>query len=128
MVGGRNTSWANQQVAAWRQVIQVQQQVIANQRRVATGGGSDGRGGHGNPLYPIVPYHPVQRFPKDIIPEWIKAGLIDESKVRKDKFGASKKSLEPGAIVGADTYMSNPFEWVQKHVVPILEKEGILDD
>ena len=317
MVGGRNTSWANQQVAAWRQVVQVQQQVIANQRRIAMGGGGfgGGRGGHGNPLYPMVPYHPLQhglaeigragadynrqltigrmnsrtaeeiaairkraaevsrivpmtsqaeifkqinemvpafgdvkhalefspyfarsdalvatmlgrrqdsqslymaralegvgamkdhdrairlvdmwtqaiigsggkmtpenlslaatymrgsrfgandefmgrvlpsliqqsqrpstvgqelmslsayivgqRFPKDIIPEWIQAGLIDESKLRKDKFGASKKSLMPGAVVGSDKYLRNPFEWVQKFVVPILEKEGILND
>jgi hypothetical protein len=316
MVGGRGNSWANQQVAAWRQVIQVQQQVIANQRRIAMGGGGfGGRGGHGNSLAPMVGYHPMQhgllevgkagtdysrqltiarmntrsveeiaemqkvatevsrlvpmtsqaevlkqinemvpafgdvkhalefavnfarsdalvammlgsrqegqsqqlakalegvgamkdhdravklidmwsqsivasggrmtpqnlalattymraskfgandeflgrvlpslivqsqrpstvgqelaslsgyivgqRFPKDIIPEWIKAGLIDESKVRKDKFGASKKSLEPGAISGSDEYMRNPFEWVQKYVVPILEKEGILGD
>jgi exonuclease VII small subunit len=57
-----------------------------------------------------------------------KLGLIgDTSKVKLDKAGQTA-SMEPGALLGADLFRDNPFEWMEKVLLPQLAKKGITDE
>jgi hypothetical protein len=57
-----------------------------------------------------------------------KLGLIgDQSKVKHDKAGQTA-SMEPGALLGADMLRENPFEWMEKVLLPQLAKKGITDE
>jgi hypothetical protein len=55
-------------------------------------------------------------------------GLIgDKSKVKHDKAG-QVSSMEPGALLGSDLFRANPFEWMEKVLLPQLAKKGITDE
>ncbi|KXV36169.1 hypothetical protein AD940_00415, partial [Gluconobacter thailandicus] len=55
-------------------------------------------------------------------------GLIgDPSKVRYDKTG-QQAQLNPGALLGADVFRRDQFEWVTKVLIPQLAKRGITDE
>lgn len=57
-----------------------------------------------------------------------KLGLIgDRSKVKFDKVGQAS-FLNPGALLGADVFRRDQFEWVTKVLVPALKKKGITDN
>jgi hypothetical protein len=57
-----------------------------------------------------------------------KLGLIgDPSKVKHDKAGQTA-SMEPGALLGSDLLRENPFEWMEKVLLPQLAKKGITDE
>ena len=52
-------------------------------------------------------------------------GLIgDQSKVTHDKSG-QLSFLNPGALLGSDLFRTNQFEWMEKIMLPQLEKKGI---
>lgn len=54
-------------------------------------------------------------------------GLIaDQSKVTHDKAG-QVSFLNPGALLGADVFRRNQFEWVETVLLPQLAKKGITD-
>lgn len=52
--------------------------------------------------------------------------LVDKSKVEYDKVGQIKR-MKTGALVGAETYKTNPFEWLETTFLPALAKKGITD-
>jgi hypothetical protein len=55
-------------------------------------------------------------------------GLIgDKSKVKHDKAG-QVSSMEPGALLGSDLFRANPFEWMEKVLLPQLAKKGVTDE
>lgn len=55
-------------------------------------------------------------------------GLIgDKTKVKHDKAG-QVSSMEPGALLGSDLFRANPFEWMEKVLLPQLAKKGITDE
>jgi hypothetical protein len=55
-------------------------------------------------------------------------GLIaDKSKVVSDKAG-QVKFLDPGALLGYDTFAKDPQAWVEKYFIPVLKKNGIDPD
>lgn len=57
-----------------------------------------------------------------------KFGLIgDRSKVKEDKAG-QVKFMDPGALVGYDTFAKDPQAWVEKYFIPVLKKHGIDPD
>lgn len=57
-----------------------------------------------------------------------KLGLIgDMSKVKQDKAGQTA-SMEPGALLGADLFRANPFDWMEQVLLPQLAKKGITDE
>jgi len=57
-----------------------------------------------------------------------KFGLIgDKTKVKHDKAG-QVSSMEPGALLGSDLFRANPFEWMEKVLLPQLAKKGITDE
>ncbi|MDC8757498.1 phage tail tape measure protein [Janthinobacterium fluminis] len=54
-------------------------------------------------------------------------GLIgDQSKVKHDKAG-QVSFLNPGALLGADLFRENQFEWMEKILLPQLAKKGITE-
>jgi len=54
-------------------------------------------------------------------------GLIgDKSKVKHDKAG-QVSFLDPGALLGADLFRENQFEWMEKVLLPQLAKKGITE-
>jgi hypothetical protein len=53
-------------------------------------------------------------------------GLLKKDMVEYDKVGQIKR-MKVGAIIGSDTYKSNPFEWLESHFLPALAKKGITD-
>lgn len=55
-------------------------------------------------------------------------GLIgDRSKVKYDKIGQAAQ-LNPGALLGADIFRRDQFEWVNTVLLPQLRKRGITSD
>lgn len=53
-------------------------------------------------------------------------GLLDESKVERDKKG-QPKHVGAGGIVGADLARSNPYAWVNEVLLPALARKGVTD-
>ena len=54
-------------------------------------------------------------------------GLIgDKSKVKHDKAG-QVSFLDPGALLGAELFRENQFEWLEKVLLPQLAKKGITE-
>ncbi|MBI1202542.1 MAG: hypothetical protein GC182_08530 [Rhodopseudomonas sp.] len=58
--------------------------------------------------------------------EWVKLGLIDPAAVIHTKTG-SVKGIRPGGLVDSGLASENPYEWIQKHLKPALDKAGIVD-
>ena len=57
-----------------------------------------------------------------------KFGLIaDQSKVHQDKVGQTAQ-LDIGAIKGADLFKKNQFDWMEKVLIPAINKQGITED
>jgi hypothetical protein len=57
-----------------------------------------------------------------------KFGLIgDPSKVKHDKAG-QMSFMNPGALLGYDTFVKDPQAWVEKYFIPTLRKHGINPD
>jgi hypothetical protein len=55
--------------------------------------------------------------------EMQKIGLIgDESKIIKNQQG-NPKGFNPGAIVGTDEFIKNPYKWAQDYLKPLVEKK-----
>jgi hypothetical protein len=55
-------------------------------------------------------------------------GLIgDKTKVKHDKAG-QVSSMEPGALKDSDLFRANPFEWMEKTLLPQLAKHGITEE
>jgi len=52
--------------------------------------------------------------------------LIDPAKIVKTKTG-SLKGVQPGGVVGSRLASENPYEWVQKILLPAMAKKGITD-
>jgi hypothetical protein len=53
-------------------------------------------------------------------------GLLDESKVERDKKG-QPKHIGVGGVVGADLARSDPYKWVNQVLLPAMAKKGITD-
>lgn len=54
-------------------------------------------------------------------------GLIgDKSKVIHDKAGQTSK-MNPGALLGSDLFRQDPFEWMDKVLLPQLAKKGVTE-
>ena len=57
-----------------------------------------------------------------------KLGLIgDKSKVKNDKVG-QVSHINPGALLGADLFRENPFQWMKQVLLPQLAKKGITSE
>jgi hypothetical protein len=87
------------------------------------GGGS--RGGAGSGLNAFKRMFGDQTFAAKHIDDWIKLGLIDPRKVVSDLHGANKKKLLPGAVIGQQEAIKNPFRYIQDYIKPALRRLGI---
>lgn len=56
--------------------------------------------------------------------EFARMGLLDPDKAIINKVG-SLKGVEAGGVAGSSEFQKNPYEWVQKYLVPALKKSGI---
>ncbi|MEX3614177.1 MAG: hypothetical protein VB141_10605 [Burkholderia gladioli] len=54
-------------------------------------------------------------------------GLLDSKKVEHDKNG-HVKAFGDGALLNAEQFKNSPFEWMQKTLIPLLNKRGITSD
>lgn len=50
-------------------------------------------------------------------------GLMDRSKVKFDKTGKVKSAV--GALVDSQLFIKDPQAWVDKHLIPVMQKRGI---
>ena len=90
------------------------------------GGGRGGASGPGNALMSAYAAIVNGSIAKKALPEWQRLGLLDPSKIVRDKIG-NTQGVQPGGIVGAAAFQANPFDWAQQYLVPALQKAGITD-
>jgi len=91
----------------------------------AMGGGSGGgSGGPGNAL--MTAYSTVMngKIAQKNLPLWMQLGLLDPSKIVWNKVGTAK-GVGIGGVAGSDLFMTNPFLWTERYLIPALEKRGI---
>lgn len=93
------------------------------QEMKTAGGSSGGAGGPGNALMSAYAAVVGGTIPQKSLKIWQKIGMLDPSKIVYDKVG-SAKGVHPGGIMGSDEFQSNPYLWVQKFLVPALQKAG----
>jgi hypothetical protein len=86
--------------------------------------GGGGRGGAGTSLAAFKKMFVDHTFAKEHIPEWISLGLIDPTKVAKDKHGAGKMRLLPGALYDQELAAKNPFDYMSKRLLPAFQSAG----
>ncbi|MGN6659554.1 MAG: hypothetical protein ACTHKN_11240, partial [Achromobacter mucicolens] len=53
----------------------------------------------------------------------VELGLMDRSKVKFDKTGKVKSAV--GALVDSQLFIKDPQAWVDKHIIPVMQKRGI---
>lgn len=58
--------------------------------------------------------------------EMMALGLVDKKNVEYNKIGMIKR-IRPGALLGDDLFKASPLEWLEKVLLPQLEKKGITD-
>jgi hypothetical protein len=88
------------------------------------GGGGAGSGGPGNALMSAFAKVVQGQMPKTAAEEFGRMGLAPGGV--KHITGSSESQL-PGGIAGRDQFMANPYEWVQKTLMPALAAHGITE-
>lgn len=88
--------------------------------------GSGGAGGPGNALQSAHQVVVAGAMTNKAAEAFNRLGMLDPSKVISTTTGAVK-GVRPGGVVGAETFQDDPYEWVQKFLVPSLAKQGITD-
>lgn len=89
-----------------------------------TAGGGGGTGGPGNALMSAFAKVVQGQMPKTAAEEFNRLGLTEGG--LKHIKGSSQTQIV-GGIVGRDLFQANPYEWVQKVLMPSLAKHGITD-
>jgi hypothetical protein len=87
------------------------------------GGGGSGQGGPGNALMSAFAKVVKGQMPKKAAQEWEKMGLAPGG---VSPIEGSAQSIV-GDISSKDLFMKNPYEWVQKTLMPALAAHGITD-
>src|SRR5258708_4906798 len=85
------------------------------------GGGGGGTGGPGNALMTAFAKIIQGQVSKASATEFDFLGLGTASHIK----GSGHSLL--GGIVGRELFLENPYEWIQKHAMPALERRGITD-
>lgn len=62
-----------------------------------------------------------QMIPKDLISNWVAAGLIDPKKIVDNPHDRTKSKILPGGVNGQSEF-SNPELWAVKYVKPAIER------
>lgn len=86
------------------------------------GGGGSGSGGPGNALMSAFAKVVQGQMPKTAAEEFDRMGLAPGGVAH---IKGSSESQIPGGIAGRDQFMANPYEWVQKTLMPALAAHGI---
>lgn len=86
------------------------------------GGGGSGNGGPGNALMSAFAKVVQGQMPKTAAEEFDRMGLAIGGAAH---IKGSSDSQIPGGIAGRDQFMANPYEWVQKTLMPALAAHGI---
>lgn len=89
-------------------------------------GSGSGTGGPGNALQSMFQAVVGGVMSNKAATEFNRLGLLDPTKVITTKTG-SVKGVQPGGVFGSADFEQNPYEWVQKYLVPALNKSGITD-
>jgi hypothetical protein len=87
------------------------------------GGGGSGSGGPGNALMSAFAKVVQGQMPKKAAEEWAKMGLTPGGVSHIE--GSSESIV--GDISSKDLFMKNPYEWVQKTLMPALAAKGITE-
>lgn len=68
------------------------------------------------------------RMQKKAISMFDQLGLIDRSKLDPTDLTPEGriKRMKPGALIGSELFMENPYQFVQEHLIPALIKKGIV--
>jgi len=90
------------------------------QSMASSGGGGGGAGGPGNALMSSFAKVVQGQMPKTAAAEFDRLDLG-----RAAPIAGSSESQIVGGIVGRDQFMANPYEWVQKTLMPALAAHGI---
>jgi hypothetical protein len=56
--------------------------------------------------------------------EFVKLGMVAPDQIVKTKTG-SVKGIKPGGIAGSELARTNPYEWVQKYLLPAMLSHGV---
>jgi hypothetical protein len=89
---------------------------------MGTGSGGGGSGGPGNALMSAFAKVVQGQMPKPAAEEWARMGLAPHG-VQHIK-GSSQSQIK-GGMAGSDLFMGNPYEWVQRVLMPALKMHHI---
>jgi hypothetical protein len=92
-------------------------------QEMKTGGGS-GRGasGAGNTIASLYGMIAGRMIPKDLMQNWVDAGLIKRGMMVANKQHTGTSKILPGGIVGSALFTKNPLEWANQYAAPAIQK------
>lgn len=88
------------------------------------GGGGGGQGGPGNALQSAFQAVVGGVMSNKAANEFVRLGLVDPHKIIRTSTG-NVKGVGPGGVRGASDFQTDPYEWVQRYLVPALKAKGI---
>jgi len=83
--------------------------------------GRGGASGAGNVIASTGAIVLGQMIPKDLIGNWVAAGLVDPKKIVNNPHDRTKSKILPGGVVGQSEF-NNPELWAVKYVKPAIER------
>lgn len=84
--------------------------------------GKGGASGAGNAIASLFGLISGRQIPKELIQNWMDAGLVDKSKVVGDPHNRTTSKILPGGIVGSGEFAVNPEAYAIKYIKPAIEQ------
>jgi hypothetical protein len=84
--------------------------------------GHGGASGAGNTIASLFGVIVGKMIPKDLIQNWIDAGLVKHGSVIADPHNRTTSKILPGGIVGSDEFAKNPETYALKYIKPAVER------
>jgi hypothetical protein len=116
--------FARAATSGWSDVFSYQILPTLIQEMKAQGGMGGGAGGPGSALMSAYSAIVGGHIPAKSFSEWERMGMLDPASITRNKKGVAT-GVKPGGIRGTELFQENPYEWVQKVLLPSMERHGI---
>ncbi|MCM2537995.1 hypothetical protein [Burkholderia glumae] len=84
--------------------------------------GKGGASGAGNTIASLFGVIVGRMIPKELISNWVAAGLVNPKMVQNDPHNRTTSKILPGGVVGTAEFAQNPELYAQKYIRPAIEK------
>lgn len=81
-----------------------------------------GASGAGNVIASLFGMVVGRIIPKDLISNWVAAGLVNPKMVVNDPHNRTTSKILPGGVVGSSEFAPNPETYAQKYIKPAIER------